>query len=283
MNVWLSKHRLLLSAFAFALLFAISACARPTPTPTPTPTLTPTPTVPPTPTPTPTQTPTPTPRPSPTPTPTATPITVAVPEDNPLLREEEIILPDDWLWFTSEAYDFRIAYPPDWLALDLTAEEWQTLLQQVEDANLRGLLTDQVKSMIASNTAVLITQVVPEQVAGNQPFVSNLNVIRTTIPANIDQDTLLQAVVANLKQIPGLRLESLNRGNIRGYPAAAVLYTYPLGGQADRVYPVVGWQVYVRPQPDTLFVLTFTTLADVFSERITDFARMAGSFEVAEK
>lgn len=275
--------RLLPSRFLVlaVLVLVLVACVSPTPTPTPVPTATPTP--PPTPTPTPTVTPTVTPTPSPTPTPTATPIQVAVPEENPLLNPSETGVPEDWLWFESEAYAFRVAYPPDWLVLDLSADEWKAVLEQIEDERVRAILSDQAQNMVASNTAVLITRAVPEQVAGNQPFVTNLNVIRTQVPADASQDMLVQGIIASLQQIPGLRPESLNRGNIHGYPAAAVLYTYPLRVQGDRVYPVVGWQVYVRPQPDTLYVLTFTTLADVFADRIAEFARMANSFETAGK
>ncbi len=270
---------------ALPLLLVLQAC-QPTPVPTPTPTPLPTSTSTPTPSPTPTPTPMPTSTPTPTITPTPTSPSVVVtlsPDEQPLLNPEESRVPDNWLWFESEEFGFRIAYPPDWLALDLSKEEWQTLVENVEDEGVRQILTDQITSMLATNTAALITAAIPEQIAGNQPFVSNLNIIRTSVPADATQDLLIQGIVANLKQIPGLRPESLNRGRIGEYPAAAVLYTYPMKAKNDRVYPIVGWQVYIRTAPDTLYVLTFTTVSDVFPERIVNFARMAGSFTVLSK
>ncbi len=278
-----SMYRVIIPV-ALLVIFTLVAGCSPRPTPTPTPTFTPTPMPSPTPTSTPTETPTPAPTSTPTPTPTPTPITVDLPgeDEQPLLKAEEVQVPDDWLWFESKQYGFRIAYPPEWLALDLTEEEWQAILESITDEGVRSVLTDQVKAMVATNTAVLITAAVPEKIPGNQPFVSNVNIIRTSLPDQATQDMVIQGVITSLKQIPGLRLESMNRGKIRDYPSVAVLYTYPVRGENDRVYPIVGWQVYVRPQPDTLYVLTFTTVAEVFPQRITDFARMAGSFEVQD-
>ncbi len=196
-----------------------------------------------------------------------------------MLNPEEVQVPEDWLWFESKAFSFRIAYPPEWLALDLTADEWESVLQHIADENVKALLDDQVRRLVASQTAALITSAVPENVEG-QPFVSNVNILRTQIPAEMSQDVVLQGIINNLKQLRGLRLESFNRGNIHGYPAAATLYTYPLRDEDGHIYPVVGWQVYVRPKPESLYVMTFTTIASAFDDRIVTFARMAGSFRL---
>ncbi len=240
--------------------------ARPTPTPTQNPRLSPTPT------------PTPSPRPTSTPTPSPTP-TPAVDVDRlPLLRDEAVAVPDTWVWFES-GQGFRIAHPPDWLALDLTQADWEAVLQQVTDPDLRARLDEQARALIASQTAALLTASAPERSATGFPFASNLNIVSTSLPADASQDVVVQAIVQNLRQIPGLRLESLNRGQLHGAPAVAALYTYPARGTDGRAYTVVGWQVYIRTRPDRLDVLTFSTLADAFDARIQDFARMAASFE----
>ncbi len=271
-------HRLL--AVVLLLVFFVGACAFSTPTPTPTPVPTPTFTW--TPTPVPTSTPTPTSTPSPTPTFTPTPIQVSGLDKDaqPLLNPAETEIPSNWVWFESQAFNFRIAYPPDWLALDLTSEDWEKILTGVESEDVKSLLNEQARRMIESQTAALITAAIPEEGVEGQPFVSNLNVLRIEIPTDISQDALIQQIVANLKRLQGLRLESMNRGQIRGYPAVAVLYTYPLRDKDGYTYPVVGWQVYVRATSDRLYILTFTTLASSFGERITTFARMAGSFQL---
>ncbi len=273
-------YRLLLPLMIFSLL--VGACATPSPTPTPTPVPTATPTW--TPTPKPTSTPTPTPTSTPFPTPTFTPTPIQVSgldkDAQPLLNPSETDVPADWVWFESEAFDFRIAYPPDWLALDLTAEDWEAILKQVGNEDVQALLNDQARRMIVNHTIALITAAIPEEGVEGQTFVSNLNILRVDVPADVAQDALIQQIITNLRRLRGLRLESMNRGQIRGYPSVAVLYTYPLRDQEGDTYPVVGWQVYVRAKSDRLYVLTFTTLASSFEKRITTFAKMAGSFQL---
>ncbi len=261
---------------ALVLGIALAACSRPAPTPTPTP-------VPPTPTiALPTATPTATPVPA---TPTSTPLPptptpVVNPDVLPLLKADQVVIPGDWFTFYSSSDHFHLAYPPDWLAMDLSQKEWKILLNRVQDEQLRQLLTAQIKRLIATHTAAFITSPISESDAGALPFVSNLNIVHTSIPRGTSQKVFAQAVIQNLKLINGLRLETMNRGKIGAYPAIAVLYSYPIRGSDGRTYPVAGWQVYLRTASDNVFVLTFTTLADAFPKRITDFARMANSFRV---
>lgn len=236
-------------------------------------------------TPTPTEyiapTPTPTSTPSPTPTPAAgVEEEVVVPPTISLLEEGQVTVPDDWLWFTSEPFGFRIAYPPDWLAIDLAQEEWEALLAEVSDPDVRALLTDSVRRMVAGRMGAFIVAVTPEEGAGGQPFVSNLNIVRTSVPADADRETLLQAIVTTLEGIEGLEVRAVNQDVIAGYPATTALYSYPTVGADGSVLPVVGWQVYLRPRPDVLYVLTFTTLANVLYDRGITFVRMAGSFQL---
>ena len=248
-----------------------SSLAQVSPTPSPivkaTPTLTPTPTF--------------TPTSIPTPTPTSTPTPLFDVDKIPLLDQAAQEVPVDWVWFES-SQGFRIAHPPDWIAIDLTEDDWAQLLQAVEDAIIRERMTEQVKALIASQTAALITAPVPEPGGEAFPFVSNVNIIFSNVPPALSQDQVVEGVLQNLQQIPGLRVEMLNRGQIQGHPAVAALYTYPGKGLDDKMYTVVGWQVYIRTRQNRMGVLTFTTLADVFSERIQDFARMAASFDTTE-
>ncbi|NPA92030.1 MAG: DUF1795 domain-containing protein, partial [Chloroflexi bacterium] len=222
-------------------------------------------------------TPTPTPVP-PTPTPTPTP--VVDPDTVPLFREEEVRVPENWATFESEAYGFRISYPPDWLVMDLSSDEWKDVLNSLPEGLLRETLNEQLKALLESNTAVVLVAPTPDNTEGAVPFVSNLNILQVDVPADASQDVVLKGIIQSLKAIPGLRLESMSRGQIHGYPAIAVLYTYPIQDKEGHLFHVVGWQVYVRPKPDTLYVLTFTSLAETFPQRIKDFARMAASFRV---
>lgn len=221
---------------------------------------------------TPMSTTTPSPTPSPTPTPVVNPDLV------PLLSDQSLEIPASWAWFESPA-GFRLAHPPDWIALDLTRADWEALLAEVPDPQLRERLSGQARQLIASQTAALLTAPTPEGEEG-RVFASNLNVVAVSVATEASQDEVVSAILQNLRQVPGLNVQSLNRGQVHGWPAVAALYTYAARGQDGRTYPVVGWQVYLRTQPDRLYVLTFSTLPEVFDERIQQFARMVASFEV---
>ena len=270
-------------AFAvFVLLIALGACSQTTPSPTPSPSATvalptSTPVVS---TPTPTTTPVP---PTPTPLPSPTPTPVVDPDTLPLLNEEQVTVPQDWLIFTSPTNGFQLSYPSEWLAMDLTQDDWQTILNNVTDASLRNLLTEQVQALIKSNTLAFLTYPLSESGEQRLPFASNLNILRTSVPQETSQTLLVQAIIQNLKNMSGLRLESMNRGKVGEYPAVAILYSYPIRSEDEKIYHVVGWQVYLRTQPEEVYVLTFTTLADVLPERIKDFARMANSFHLVRE
>ncbi len=269
------RRAVILLTTVIALLGA--GCARPTPTPTatPLPTATPTATVTPTPLP-----PTPTPTPTPVP-PTPTPTPVVDPDTVPLFREKEVQVPPDWPAFISRDYGFRILYPPDWLVVDLTSDAWEKALDALPD-KMKDTLLEQAKSLKQSDTAALLVAPTPDKEGEDITFVSNLNILRVSLPPGAPQDTVLQGIIQSLKAIPGLRLQSMSRGQVNGYPAIAVLYAYPIQDEEGHVFHVIGWQVYLRPKDDTLFVFTFTSLADTFPDRIRDFARIAASFHMLE-
>ncbi len=228
---------------------------------------------------------TPTPSPTATPTPTLTPTPTPTPRVNvdsvPLLDTAAFAVPSTWEWFES-SQGFRLAYPPDWLALDLSEADWRQLLTAVQDESLRERLDEQLQALIASQTAAFLTATVPEPGGEGFPFVSNLNVVRSRVPPTLSQEQVVEGILENLRQIPGLQVEMVNRGQIQGHPAVAALYTYIAEGMDGQAYTIVGWQVYIRTREDRLDVLTFTTLASVFATRIQDFARMAASFDTTE-
>ena len=162
----------------------------PTPTATNTPTHTPTTTFTPTSSPTATQTRTHTP----TPTNTATPTLTATP--TVALTEA---LANNWFKYNLPEYGISISLPGDWQSFDVTSEYLNQIIEAAlsQNPDMAGIMSEQVKNMIASGAIFLGMEINEEAVKSG--YFSNVFILKQDLPVAFPLDIFVQMTIQQLE------------------------------------------------------------------------------------
>jgi hypothetical protein len=124
--------------------------------------------------------PTPTDRPTATPSPTIT-------------------IESGWTKEESAQGHFSVALPPKWKRIDLDSQTLDAAVATIDDPQMKRALGTQLQSLSASGVTFVAFDFTPERATPG--FLTNINVIKTTLPRSYSLDVIAQLSVAQLEAI----------------------------------------------------------------------------------
>jgi hypothetical protein len=161
--------------------------------------------------------------------------------------------PAAWEQTDVAAAGLALRFPPDWTAIDLTAEDIDRLLGEIGEANPE--LLGYLQSFLQAGNAIALVAFAP--IRPSDPFAGNINVIRQDHPG-LSPDAIRDITVAQLKGLPNLLGEiAAEAAVVDGLPAFRLVYGLSLvapGGAAVE-YCV---DQYLAVSDDALWVVTFS-------------------------
>jgi hypothetical protein len=198
--------------------------------------------------------PTPTPSPSPTPTPSPSP--------SPTTSQQAVA-------------NFEITLPPTWRQIQMDTATLDAALNSVSarDPQMAAVLSAQVRSMVASGIAYFAFDFEPVGRVGG--FVTNLNVLRTAVPAGVSLAFIADSSVAQLEQ-----LSAVSKPIARRKVTLQAGESEELRFQMSQGAAVVASTQYLFVTGPDLYVLTFSTTAEQSAAYVGVFEGIARSFRL---
>lgn len=252
------------------MLGLLSGSAEPTPTFTQVILETEIPTLAPTASPQPTATFSPTSEPTPIPTATSTPESFI----------KSIDETTGWDHYDYYQDGFAISIPPSWVAFNLKAEDFATMLDLVGDTNpeLADIYNSQViQNMVASGIKFMAVDASQESLgAGNA---TNMNILISNLPMDISLQDYIDLNISQLKQILGEDLQITEKTvSISGMEAVQFSYGTLMNDIQGNPQEVQFIQ-YIILDGRTQVILTFNISKDLYPANIKLIEDIAQSFD----
>lgn len=168
-------------------------------------------------------------------------------------------MPEGFEVYDGTADGFVVAFPVEWVALDLGADDFKAGLEVFGD-QIPTAMADQLPAMIEQGIKLLAL----DPFSGNPQFSPNLNIgVYPRGPLD-DFDLLEQTIPQQLKAF-GAILQVMERVELSGGEAIFVEYELPIGDLGT----VIGKQYFVLTET-TAYVVTLTDAPDRSEEDIFD-------------
>lgn len=141
------------------------------------------------------------------------------------------------------------------------------------DPQMAAVLSTQVRSMVASGVAYFAFDFEPVGRVGG--YVTNLNILKTPVPAGISLSFIAQASAAQLEQLDAVR-KPVERRTV----ALAAGESEELRFQMTQGPAVIATTQYLYVNGPNLYILTFSTTAEQATTYAGVFEGIARSFRV---
>jgi hypothetical protein len=228
-------------------------------------------------TPTATDTPTATPSPSPTETNTPTP--------SPTIDQSKAFVKsideNGWKKFLYPETGFSITIPPSWMHLNLTAEDIDEVLNELEKTSPEMedvLSSDFLRNMMAMGIKFIAVDTSTDSISSNTP--TNLNVLVSDLPINL---SLSDYLTLNVQQIRSMYGEDMviNQSvlDLNGVEAGMIEYEAGMKDITGQVQTNV-YQQYLILNEGEQIILTFTSGVENYTHSKEVIIRIAQSFNL---
>lgn len=226
-----------------------------------------------------TDTPTATPSPSPTETTTPTP--------SPTIDQSKAFVKsvdeNGWKKFFYPESGFSIIIPPSWMHLNLTAEDIDEVITEIEKTSPEMedvFSSDLLRNMMAMGIKFIAVDTSMDSITSNTP--TNLNVLVSDLPINLSLSDYLELNVQQLRSMYGEDMViNQNIMDLNGVEAGMIEYEAVMKNITGQVQ-TNAYQQYLILNEGKQFILTFTSGVENYPQSKEVIIEIAQSFNLED-